>query len=189
MEETEILQSQCWKKAIYCFGTAYIFECRARRLRLGLRIIEFLGIIVPLFVGGIVTTYGIQFKHIQAILLLGGIVALAQLFTSVWALVSKWDDEYSYAQESISANHDLSARYRRFGENPPPRLEDFRMEVRFLDAEDSRRFDRDYRHGISDQKKRKGMRAGLRSFGRECDGCKAIPKSMKPSQCPVCGDF
>jgi len=34
-----------------------------------------------------------------------------------------------------------------------------------------------------------GYRASLRQFNRECPNCNIKPKSMKPSNCPICGTF
>jgi mobilome CxxCx(11)CxxC protein len=189
MTESYTLGMQCWDSAIHNFGTAYVFECRARRLRAMLRKLTFLGIIVPVFVGGIVTTYGTQFKYIGWVLSLAGILGLIQLVASIWALIAKWDDEYAYAQESTSSNYDLSNRFKTLAQNPPSTIAEFKTKLEFLNAENQRRSDLDYRQAITDAEKRKGLRAALRSFERACTACKKVPTSMEPSECDVCGKF
>lgn len=189
MEESDTLRSQCWNNALHSFGTAYIFERRASHFRLRLRLLSFLGIIVPLLVGYIVITYGTRFKYIDAILIIGAILGLVQLVASSWALVAKWDDEYAYAQESTNANYDLSYRYQALAQNPPIKLDDFRIRLDLLDAARRCRSDLDYRHSITDAEKRKGMRAALRNYQRACATCKEVPTSMKPTKCDTCGNF
>ncbi|MBN2312698.1 MAG: hypothetical protein JXM79_02140 [Sedimentisphaerales bacterium] len=189
MGESDTLRLQCWDSAIHAFGTGYIFERRSRCLRFQLRLLSFLGIIVPVFVGGIVTTYGIQFKYIGIILATGGILALAQLIASIWAIIAKWDDAYAYSQESTSANYDLANKYKAIAQSPPSKLDDFRIRLEFLNAENQRRSDTDYRQSITEKEKRMGMRAALRNLQRECTACKMVPTTMKPTNCGVCGNF
>jgi mobilome CxxCx(11)CxxC protein len=189
MAESDTLRMQCWDSAIHDFGTGYIFECRARSLRTKLRLLSFLGIIVPVFIGGIVMTYGTHFPYIDFILTIGGIFGIIQLVTSIGALVSKWDDTYAYSQESTSANYDLANRYKVLAQSPPTRLDEFRTRLEFLNAENQRRSDADYKQSITEQEKRKGLRASLRNFQRECTACHKVPTSMKPTDCDVCGNF
>lgn len=183
------LREKCWKEAIYTFGTASIFEKRASRLRKLLKMLTFLGIAVPIFLGGTITSFGVDFKYLGLIIVIASILGIAQLVGSVWALVAKWEDEYAYSQESTVSNYSLSKNYRELGENPPSAFEEFRINTSLLDTENRIRCDSDYKHSISDKEKRRGHRATLRQFRRACDACKKIPASMKASDCDVCGNF
>lgn len=187
--QSDMIRLQCWDNAIHDFGTAYVFECRARILRKRLFSLTFLGVIVPIFIGGIVTTYGTKFQYIGAILTMGGILGIIQLVASVWALVAKWDDQYAYAQESMASNYNLSDKYKNLAQNPPPKLDEFRGQLAFIDTENKRRSEGDYKQSISEREKRMGLRAALRKFQRACVGCKNVPASMTPTSCDICGNF
>jgi len=186
--EFDKLREKCWNDAFYTFGTAWIFEKRASKLRRRLRILTFLGIAVPLALGGTVASFGLDFKYLGLIILLAGILSIVQLIGSVWALVAKWEDEYAYSLESVVGNYGLSNKFKELGENPP-QSEELRIKISLLDAENRLRKDSDYKHVITEKEKRMGHRAALRQFHRACVACKEIPTSMKSSDCDVCGNF
>jgi mobilome CxxCx(11)CxxC protein len=177
-----------WNEAFYAYGTAYIFEKRAYKLRWRLRILTFLGIAVPLALGGAVASFGLNCKYLGIIIFITGVLGIMQLIGSTWALVAKWEDEYAYSLESISSNYSLSDKYKELGESPP-RSDEFRIKIDLLDAENRIRKESDLKHGITDKEKRMGHRAALRQFRRACVECKEIPTSMKGSNCNVCGNF
>jgi mobilome CxxCx(11)CxxC protein len=53
MEEKKIKQT-CWDNAIHSYGTGYIFQQRAALFRNRIKLLTFLGIVVPLSIGSIV---------------------------------------------------------------------------------------------------------------------------------------
>lgn len=185
-DQQRSLRSKCWDLAIHAFGTAWIFEKRARKLRWKLKILSFLGIAVPVVIGGIVLSFGTNPRILPALLWVAGVLGVAQLTGSVWSLVARWDDSLAYALESVTANYRLSRRFESLGEQPPADLE---VEFRVLDAENQARKDLDFRQDLTPKEKRAGLRAGLRQFQRACVGCNEVPTSMSPTDCEVCGNF
>jgi len=55
--EIEKIKEECRKESFYCFATAYIFEKKAKRLKFLLRLLQFIGIATPLFVGSLVINF------------------------------------------------------------------------------------------------------------------------------------
>ena len=188
-ESADSLRRDCWDQAIYAFGTAWIFEQRAKRYRWRLRILDFLGIVVPVTVGGIVLSFGTMPTYLPYVFVPAGILSIVQLVMSVWSLVARWEDALVYAEESVSSNHRLSREYEGLGRNPPGALADLKLRHSLLEKENQLRNELDNKQGLTEREKRGGLRAGLRRFQRPCVACKQIPQSMKPSDCDVCGRF
>ena len=182
------IRQKCWDKALEAYGTGYIFEKRANKLRYQLRILTFLGIVVPLMAGAIVLAFG-QVVLSPFILIPAGILGIIQVVGSLWSLVARWDDDYSYSIESLNSNYRLSNNYQRLAENPPGSSSELQIQFDLLDREDEFRSAEDYKQAISEKDLRKGMRAALRKFKRQCAGCRQVPISMKSSDCPICGHF
>ncbi|MDQ3903223.1 MAG: hypothetical protein M3247_06255 [Thermoproteota archaeon] len=186
---TDEQRKDCWDKAIYAFGTAYVFEKRLKSARKKLRILTFFGIAVPVAVGGIVVSFfGIEFlkPYLAWLIVLAGILGTAQLIFTIWALIAKWDDEAVYSASSASENRRLAARFEELGKNPPP---DFDVQYQILKTDNARREDSDIQREITDTEKVMITRAGLRQYQRPCVKCGIVPGDMKPTNCPICGKF
>ena len=188
MEENKIKQKcwdKCWDNAIHSYGTGYIFQQRAELLKKKIKILTFLGIVVPLSIGSIVMSFGADLKILPICLFVSGVLGTLQLIGFAWSIVAKWDDSYSYSLEATSDNYRLSRAYKKLAESSS--VDKLRFD--FLEQEDQLRMDRDYKQGVSEDEKREGMRAALRQFERKCAQCKQVPFSMSPSNCDVCGNF
>lgn len=183
------LRIQSWDEAVHTYGTGYIFERRANKYRWLLRTVAFLGLVVPLTIGGIYLSFHSQQKLLDVSITIAGILGILQLIISVWSLASRWEETYSYALESLSANYSISSRFEKLGRFPPPKPSDLQMQFEVLQTENNLRTEQDNKQGITDKEKRMGMRAALRKFQRKCAGCQRVPISMKPSNCDVCGNF
>ncbi|MEK0336651.1 MAG: hypothetical protein QQN41_04360 [Nitrosopumilus sp.] len=188
-ESIDLMREDCWDNAVHCFGTAYIFEKRAEMLKKRLTRINFLGVVVPITVGAIVISFGINFEYVGFVIAIAGILGIGQLISSIWSLAAKWDDSYAYALESTSSNYSLSNKFQSLGKNPPQEISGLKLQYELLITENQSRSQSDYKQNISDMEKRMGLRASLRNFERECNGCRRIPKSMEASDCDVCGNF
>jgi mobilome CxxCx(11)CxxC protein len=183
------IRQECWNQALRCFGTAYLFERRARRFRTMLRVLAFAGIAGPAIVGAVVLSFQTDASVLPIILVLAGVLSVAQLIASLWALSAKWDDAHAYASESTSANYRLFGRYRDLARIPPSDAADLERQFELLQAEYRNRSDQDNRQGVTDEEKRRGYRAALRELRRPCPECGNIPASMEPTDCGVCGNF
>lgn len=187
--QTDQICADAWDRAIYAYGTGAIFLARSQYYRRLLRALAFVGIVVPLIIGGFVLGFGVQSRFLPLLLVLAAGLGLFQLVFSAWAIVYGWADNLEYALESASDNFDLSERFKEVGrlaQEPPPDVE-FRFGI--LKAQDDARRAADAKKNVSPKELRYGHRAGLRQFGRACDSCKQVPRSMEPSECPVCGRF
>jgi len=181
---TQQLQRHCSDKRFYSFGTAKIFERRARRLELKRNWITYLGIVVPLLVGGSALAFGT--KALPYVLVPASLLGLVQLSLSAWSLVAKWDAHHSYALSAAQAQTRLFNSWDALAKRPPPSIE---QAVEELDKEDQRQEQSDLLQNISDREKRFAMRAALYHFGNTCQRCNRKPDSMKPGDCDTCGNF
>jgi mobilome CxxCx(11)CxxC protein len=178
------LQRHSRERAFYTLGTAKLFERRALSLEKWRSFITYLGILVPLLVGGAVLSFGTAFLPYVAVT--AGLLGLAQLSLSVWSLVKRWDEKHIYAVSSLRSNTALFNAWDAIAKRPP---DDIESRVRELDAEDQRQEQADLTQNITDQEKRFAMRAALYHFGLPCERCKRKPESMKPLECDTCGNF
>lgn len=177
---------ECLKDARDLFGTAYIFEKRARRTRFFLRVLTFTGVAGPALLGALGSAYGLQWSYLPMVVGITAVVAVVQLIVSLWSLVSQWDSDLAYSLESYASNYRLSEAYFRLATTEESKAKVDQSHARF-EGEARLRTEMDMRQGITDKEKRLGMRAALRHFQWECPGCKKTPLDMNSSKCPVCG--
>lgn len=182
------LRQLCWNQSVRCFATAYIFERRSNILKRNLQTLTLLGIGMPIFTGSIVLSFGRDIKVLPAIIALFGVLGVIQSVLSVLSLVAKWEDKLAYSMKSNSLNRALCLRYRRLAENPPS---DDILATHFnlLEDEYGKQDIEDENQGVTDEERRRGMRAALREFKRPCATCGETPISMNPSDCGTCGQF
>jgi len=183
------LRSDSWDRAIYAYATGYIFQKRAEKYKKLLQLLTFLGIVVPVLIGGVVLSFGTEFKLLNVLIVIAGIAGLIQLIASVWALSADWQGNYTYSSESMSANFKLATSYATLGKTPPDDLEALKTQHKLLVVEDQARRDSDTKQNVTEEEKRAGTRAGLRHYQRPCVSCEKVPNSMQPTNCPVCGNF
>lgn len=184
----QALVDDVWTSTVHAFGTGYIFEQRANRLRLRLQILNFVSFVVPVMVGGLVLTYGTKLAQLPAVVSVMGAVGLVQVVVSLWALVAGWVETYGYALRSMEANNALAREYEILVNSAFGASE---MSSRFvvLRGQDKVRQAEDGNQGVTEREKRLGMRAALRRYQKPCAGCHKVPVDMKSTACGVCGDF
>ncbi|MFY1658342.1 mobilome CxxCx(11)CxxC protein [Micromonospora sp. WMMD1274] len=187
--EWDALAKEAWNRALHTFGTAYIFEVRARLLRRRLKWLNFVALVVPVIVGGLALGYGAGFPLLGLAVAIGGTVGLVQLTFSTWAIVSGWVESYGYAITSVVDNQRLTQEFKELASNRSISIELARHRYEVLVALDSSRQAQDYSQDIKEQEKRMGMRAALRDRQLACSSCRIVPTSMEPTECAVCGNF
>lgn len=188
------LRVECWNNALHQYGYSFIYSERARHKKKLIKAINFLGIIVPVCVGGIVTTYNLSGNILDIVIVIAGTLSFIQLLLSVLSLNYGWDDLYSYYLESSHDNSILSDDYEKLFKNYPADyseecLDQLKSEKNKVDLKHSIRTTQDNKYPLTEPEKRKGMRYALRKFRRECAGCEQTPIDVKPTDCPVCGQF
>lgn len=180
------LVKHCIDRAFYAYGTSRIFERRVQGLGKKRNAITFLGIVVPLTVGSLILSFGNMPILLPALVWIAGAIGTVQLILSMWSIVARWDEQYSYAITAMQANTRLYNTWERLSKNQPPNLKELVSET---DAEDQRQEQSDLTQHISENEKRFAMRASLFYKGYTCVTCKTKPVSMKPSNCDTCGNF
>jgi len=90
-------REECWKQSIYTFGTGAIFEARAKRIRQRLQLLNFLGLAIPVVVGGAALAFTTNSAAFATLFWIAGLVLLPQLLLSLGLLVGNWIDELAYS--------------------------------------------------------------------------------------------
>lgn len=186
---TDEQRKDCWDKAIHAFGTAYIFEKRYNQSRIKQRWLSFLGIAVPVLVGGIVVAFfGIdQLKPLLGVLIvIAALLSTIQLVFTIWSLVAKWEDETVYGSESSVDNYEIARMYEELAKHNPS---DFDSQYKLLEYRNNRRSSEDGKKGVIEKEKRMGMKAGLRKYQRACVKCGQVPDDLDSTDCSVCGNY
>jgi mobilome CxxCx(11)CxxC protein len=162
-EKSSIVRSQSWNKAVHAFATSYIFQRRARVRKKQLQALTYVGLALPLTVGGLVLAYG-AFRGLKVIIAIASAIAVTQAAIALWSIVGGWVEGYSYAVTSAAANESLSTRFSELGRNPPNDINELQHMYEKLQVEDDARRERDHQQGIKEAELRMGMRAALRQF-------------------------
>jgi len=178
---------RCSDEALKAYGTAYIFEKRASKLRQNLLFLSFFGIASPVSVGAIISTYSLDSATTEKILFIAGSIAIIQLLLTLWSFVSNWNNKLTYSIESKASNYSLSLQFINLSYNTSISAKRFDVELKILDKETELRTSLDNQVDITEKEKRMGMRYGLRKFQRACVGCNIVPIDMKLTSCGVCG--
>ncbi|WP_052600199.1 mobilome CxxCx(11)CxxC protein [Aureispira sp. CCB-QB1] len=183
------LRQECWNDALHTFGTGYIYSERAINLKWYLRSISFLGILIPILLGGLVVAYGTKSAALGWGLVITSPFGIAQLVLSAWSINSSWNDLYSSYLESSLENSILAREYETLAKYPPSEFEELKQEKEKIDIKKANRDKEDNKNPLSEKERRKGMRWALRNYKRSCAGCNEVPKSMESTNCDVCGKF
>jgi len=188
--ETRInnIRNECHNNKFHCYGKSYIYSERVNKYERRLRLINFIGLIVPLFFGSYVLTYGNNYIESFSLYIAGPIL-LIQLTFSAFALVFKWDDELAYSLEATRDHNLLSQDFKTLAQFPPNNVEDLTRQYNKLNEKLKSRNEQDIKHDLSNKERIKGMRWSLREFSKRCVGCQEIPYSMEKTNCPVCGKY
>src|ERR1017187_440088 len=125
--------AECTKSAIYCYGTGYIFELRAKEVRWKTRLLTFLGIACPVAVGASVAAFSTNSKATGVVIFVTALLSIPQVIFSVWSLVAKWDDNLYYSLESKTDNYRLSNDYRQLSGDPALDQVEFENRYAILD--------------------------------------------------------
>ncbi|MDQ2768923.1 MAG: hypothetical protein M3Y54_00275 [Bacteroidota bacterium] len=183
------IKRECWNEALHAYGLAEIFRRKQKVLDKRINFITLLGVIIPGLVGATAMGYGLKFNMLPAMIAVGIFVLIIQLLLSILALVYKWSDKMSYANESISENSRLSDDFRKLGANQAIVLPDLEQQFQILSTRSESRSQQDNKVDIEEKENRYGMRHALRIFKRKCAGCGLEPISLTPTDCDVCGNF
>jgi mobilome CxxCx(11)CxxC protein len=96
--QTEMLNTA----KITALQTYIIMFNRTRKARARVKWLGFLGIAVPLILGGVVLTFYTQGKPPDALIAVGGALSLAQVVMSLWSLSDSWDPKLKKSEEATA---------------------------------------------------------------------------------------
>jgi mobilome CxxCx(11)CxxC protein len=186
----ERIKGESWDKAFHAYGTARIFEKRASRLGFKLRVLEFLGIAVPVTIGSTVLSLNVrQFEMFAPWLIwISTAITTIQLIGSIWALVSGWNNSYAFALEAQKRNARFRSRWERLTKAEQSENE-LKAEFDQLSALEDETGEQDLTQGITEKEKHFGMHESLFRYERPCAKCGIVPKTHKPSKCDCCGNY
>jgi len=142
-----------------------------------------------MLIGGVVLTYGKDVKYLGALIAVGAALGLSQLLLSGLSVIFGWPEALEYSLDSATENRALSEKFRGLGITATDPLPDTEASIRELIATDEARRKQDARRSVSDGELRRGHRAALRQFQKECVECKNVPTDMSSTDCNVCGRF
>jgi len=188
-QASDALCSDCWDRALYAFGTAEVFLRRSHQYTRRLQALSFFGLVVPLLIGGIVLGFGTSGSYLPGLIGLAAAAGVVQLVFSALSIVYSWPDNLQYALESAAENFDLSVKFKELGQQCQAPPDDLPISHAALKARDDARRMADAKRNVTAKELRYAHRAGLRQFGRQCEECKQVPRSMEPTNCHTCGDF
>lgn len=183
------LRQDCWNKALDAFAYSQIFNARIARYGNYLSMLTLFGILVPAFVGAFALSYAYNKALMDLVLAIATPLTIIQFVISVCSIVFKWDDRLSYAMESATEHTSLCEQYRKLANTPPATESELAHALEMVDITYMQRTRQDVKAGIAHWEERRGMRAGLRNFGRKCAGCRTVPLSVDSTDCDVCGKF
>jgi mobilome CxxCx(11)CxxC protein len=181
-------QEDCHRKKCDSYGTAYIFENRARKYELMLNILTFLGFLGPLTIAGVVGSEVFNKKEILSwVLPAASLIGAIQLILSLWAIIAKWNEKYAHALNSSAANSILKSQFENLAQNF--NSPGFKTKYQSLCESYNQQEQADLRFAPSEKEKRKGHRAALILYQMICAGCGKKPTSMEKAECHICGRF
>ncbi len=181
------IRTDCWDKTLDAIGYGYIYQLKIKKINFWLRISKVLGIIIPVFLGGILTsTYNLT-EYISMAIWITSPFALGQLVLSTILTINGADENVLKYSTKAAEYSVIETEFRQMARYPNDDEFEYLKKLEILIEREK---------GISkvnlevtDEEKRIGMRFGLRELSRKCVGCDKIPLSMNASKCDICGNF
>lgn len=170
------------------YGTAQIFEKRANTLKLLRAWLTFLGIVMPITVGGVYLAFSKSTELIEWTVTLAGVIGVFQLGLSTWALVSGWDNKYESAIKSMQGNVSICNRCKRFFNAPP--IDDIDLMKGFNQILNDVEMQElvDLSQHVSQKEKQYAYVSSLSFYGGLCHACDQSPNQFDTSStCRSCG--
>ena len=181
------IRQNCWDKALDAFGFTYIYSKRITGINFLLNWTKVLGVLIPVFLGGITASYYTNSSVMTLALFFTAPLAIAQLGLSTALIVLGSDRKLTDYTEKAVGYSLLNSEFEHLAKFPDTDYNSYSKKYEIL-LERERALSKG-NSNLKDKELRKGMRAGLRNYRRECVGCKTTPTSMTSTKCDVCGNF
>lgn len=183
----EKLRQDCWDKTLDAIGFGYIYQMKIKKINHWLRASKILGIVIPVFLGGVLTSAYNTPEHLKIAIWITSPFALGQLVLSTILTINGADENILKYSTKAAEYSVLETEFRQLARYPNQNEFEYLKRFEIL-------IEREKGIGkgnleVSDREKRIGMRFGLRELSRACVGCEKIPLSMKATDCDICGKF
>jgi len=181
------IRQDCWDKSLDAIGFGYIYQIKIKKINFWLRISKILGIVIPVFLGGVLTSAYNSENYLELVVLITTPIALFQLVLSTILTINGADENILKYSTKAAEYSVIETEFRQLARYPNDNEFEYLKKYEIL-------IEREKGIGkgnleVSDKEKRIGMRFGLRELSRECVGCGKTPLSMKPTKCDICGNF
>lgn len=183
------LKTECYDKSLHAFAFNFLFDKRAQKYSVRIRLLNVVGLLVPALIGVTAINYKDSNDLLKDIIPIAGIVMTIQFGVSIWSVLFDWANGLSYSYEASQDYNSFWVRYKKLSQYPPTDFEKFKTHADLLNTEVLKRNQQDSKYNIKDWELRRGHRAALREYQMECSGCKTKPLSLKSTECDVCGNF
>lgn len=181
------IRTDLWDKALDSFGYSYIYSKKIDSLNIWLRWTKVLGILIPVLLGGLLSSYFSNKYLIDLAILVTTPIALFQLIISTYLSIVGADDKVNIYSAKSAEYSLLNSEFEYLAKYPTEDINELQHKMDIL-LERERGISKG-NFNVSDKELRKGMRSGLRNYRRNCAGCNQTPTSMTPTKCDVCGNF
>lgn len=183
------LRRKCNDNALVSHGKSYVFEQRSHIFHRRLVILKWLGIAVPLLVYALITRFQMGEEFQKIIVTFASIFSTLLLILSSWSMAADWEKQYSKSLLAQMDFSELGRRYKELGDTSLLSLDECKSEINRLDSLLEKADQLAMELKISDAEKRMGLRSGLREYQRKCVKCDKVPYDLRPTDCPVCGQY
>lgn len=181
------IRQDCWDKTLDAIGFGYIYQIKIKKINFWLRISKILGIIIPVFLGGVLTSTYNKPEYIAIAIWITSPFALGQLVLSTILTINGADENVLKYSTKAAEYSVIETEFRQMARYP--NSDEFEYLKKFEILIEREKGIAKGNLEVTDKEKRLGMRFGLRELSRECVGCKTVPLSMKSTKCDICGNF
>ena len=188
MDIAKSIKQACWDKALDAFGYGYIYSKKIDKLNWWLRWTKVLGIMIPVLLGGILSSYVANRELLDLVVWITTPLAIFLLGLSSYLTIIGADEKvngYSTKTAEYSLLNSEFENLAKLGDEN----DIVGLQKRFEILVERERGVAKGNYNVSDEYLRMGMCAGLREYKRACAGCKKVPTAIKSSDCDVCGNF
>lgn len=183
----EKIRQDCWDNTLDAIAYSYIYQLKIKSINFWLRISKILGIIIPVFLGGILTSTYNSPEYISMAIWITSPFALGQLVLSTILTINGADENVLKYSTKAAEYSVIETEFRQMARYP--NSDEFEYLKKFEILIEREKGISKANLEVTDKEKRIGMRFGLRELSRECVGCKKTPLSMTSSKCDICGNF
>lgn len=181
------IRTDCWDKTLDAIGYSYIYLLKIKKINFWLRISKILGIIIPVFLGGVLTSTYNSPEYISLAIWITSPFAIIQLLLSTILTINGADENVLRYSTKAAEYSVIETEFRQMARYPI--IDEFEYLKKFEILIEREKGISKGNLEVTDKEKRIGMRFGLRELSRSCVGCNETPLSMKTSNCDICGNF